>query len=449
VIGGDPVTDYQGRRFPSDELVYDCKGVKPNWTDTVLAEKGAYAFTTADGGIIDNDPFEYAHFAIKETGKLDKPVPADLKEVERAVVMISPFPEEKPIRSAGDPEFSIVSVMSALFPSLIDQARFKPEALALAAMDEHASRYLIGPSRVVKDKDGNYKKDKDGNDKAERYGIASGLLGGFGGFVARAFRDHDFQLGRRNCQRFLQTTFALPDNNPVIASWGPGVDKSKFEAIDTKAKTGKRYCLVPLFGSAQDEVKLPEWPRLSQAEFDTLQQRIADRFDYVAPKLLDQNVKGFLGFLIGLVLLPGVKSLPGLIRSRVLDYIRLLILADLVRRDQIEGWALPDGLGLEPDDVRLVLGELLNPAYDQRNVAGILKAVGAASNGALDKKKIEDLLDALKKTPGKFQVWEAPWQDKAKGRLFTLDSRKPNLFENIFGGRLGWVLKPIVDAPGV
>jgi hypothetical protein len=37
VIGGDPVTDYQGRRFPSDELVYDCKGVKPNWTDTVLA----------------------------------------------------------------------------------------------------------------------------------------------------------------------------------------------------------------------------------------------------------------------------------------------------------------------------------------------------------------------------------------------------------------------------
>ena len=355
--------------------------------------------------------------------------------------MISPFPEEKPIRSAGDPELGIVSVISALFPSLIDQARFKPEALALAADEEHASRYLIGPSCVT--------KDAAGNEKLERYGIASGLLSGFGGFVARAFRDHDFQLGRRNCQRFLQTTFALPDGNGVIRSWGPGVDKSKFEAIDDTKQKAKSYCLVPLYGSARDEVKLPAWPRVSQAEFETLQQRIADRFDYVAPKLLDQNVKGFLGFLLGLVLLPGVKSLPGLIRSRALDYTRLLILADLVRRDQIAEWDLPAGLGLAPDDVRLVLAELLNPSYDQRNVAGILKAVGVTSNGALNEATIQALLDRLKSMPGKFQVWEAPWQDRAGGRLFTLDSRKPNLFENIFGGRLGWVFKPTADAPGV
>src|SRR5262249_33511038 len=161
-----------------------------------------------------------------------------------------------------------------------EQARFKPEALALAADEEHGSRYLIGPSRVS--------VDAKGSEKVERYGIASGLLGGFGGFVARSFRDHDFQLGRRNCQRFLQTSFALPDNNPTISSWGAGVDKTKFEAkSDTQGR--KYYCLVPLYGSAANEVDLPRWPRIAQDEFETLQARIAQRFDYVAPKLLAQN----------------------------------------------------------------------------------------------------------------------------------------------------------------
>ena len=87
----------------------------------------------------------------------------------------------------------------------------------------------IGPSCVT--------KDAAGNEKLERYGIASGLLGGFGGFVARAFRDHDFQLGRRNGQRFLQTTFALPADNPVINSMGAAVHNSKIPGDSTKNET--------------------------------------------------------------------------------------------------------------------------------------------------------------------------------------------------------------------
>jgi hypothetical protein len=59
-----------------------------------------------------------------------------------------------------------VSLVSALMPALIDQARFKPGQLALALDEKHGSRYLIGPKR---------------DDK--RYAIASGLLNGFGGFL--------------------------------------------------------------------------------------------------------------------------------------------------------------------------------------------------------------------------------------------------------------------------
>jgi hypothetical protein len=109
--------------------------------------------------------------------------------------MVSPFPEQTPIAPEGRPASDLVSSFSALLPALITQARFKPSEIVLAADSRHGSRYLIGPSRVI--------DDGTADGKEQRYGIASGLLGGFGGFVARSFRDHDFQLGRRNCQRFL------------------------------------------------------------------------------------------------------------------------------------------------------------------------------------------------------------------------------------------------------
>jgi hypothetical protein len=442
IIGSDPIVDYSSRRFPSNDLVYHAKAIRPDWPKTVLAPL-KFGFTAADGGIIDNDPFEFAHFAVKEEGKLDQPLRFNPNEVERAVIMISPFPEQKPIRPEGQPRRDIVSLASSLFPSLIDQARFKPDALAMAAEEEHASRYLIGPSRVI--------KGSDGKEVLQRYGIASGLLGGFGGFVSRAFRDHDFQLGRRNCQRFLKTNFALPDANPVIGSWTAGGRAVEKERYIAKKGAGGAICysLVPCLGSAEEEVLPPAWPRITAAEFDVMQDRIARRFDAIAPRFLDQYVKGILGFLIGLALLPVVSRTPGLIRDRLLKSVRLKILADLVRRNQIEDWDIPAGLPLDNDDVRLILAELLSPDYDQRSVAGIFKSIAPFSTEIHDSTTIEAVLNQLKGADGNCKVWEAPWRDKKNNRLFTLASRRPGLAEGLLGGRWGLMLKPNVDPPGV
>ena len=206
--------EYAGRRFPDDDLAR-YGDLDPNWPAAVQ-NTAPFWFTCADGGIIDNDPFEYARFTLKEEGRDDR-LNWDMNEVDRAVIMMSPFPEEKPILSQGKPGMDLVSLFTSLMPALIDQARFKPSELALAVDPKHASRYLIGPRRVI-----------DG--KLQRYGIASGLLGGFGGFVARVFRDHDYQLGRRNCQKFLSETFALPAENEIIGLWPATVDKTQFEA---------------------------------------------------------------------------------------------------------------------------------------------------------------------------------------------------------------------------
>jgi hypothetical protein len=413
--------DPKFRRFPSDDLARR-SDIKPAWP--ALTD---YTFMTCDGGTIDNDPFEYARFALKKKGQLEDPIERDLEHSDRAVIMISPFPEAKPILAADEPGWDIVSIISALLPSLIDQARFKPSELVLAADPTVGSRYLIFPKRYGTD-----------GKTLEPYGIASGLLGGFGGFVSRAFRDHDFQLGRRNCQQFLKATFALPATNRKIKNWPP---QKQFKALqnDTQMKTNKeeQYCLIPCLGTALDEVKPLDWPRISRSEFETLQARIAKRYEAVAPALIAQTISEK-------ALLIGLRALGSTIRKKVLDFIEAKILADLVRRDQIEGFAdLPDIAGLQAFDVRLILAELITPDRSGRSVGDIAKVIGQAKKEALSDAQITNVLEELRTAAGKpYEVWKAPWKDDHGQSLYALADRKPDLLTQA-GSTLGAFLQAL------
>jgi hypothetical protein len=77
--------EYHDRRLPIDgpEL-----SMSPNWLPAVRAEN-PFWFVTADGGIIDNDPFEYARFT--ERSRLAN-LSSTLDKVDRAVIMVSPSP---------------------------------------------------------------------------------------------------------------------------------------------------------------------------------------------------------------------------------------------------------------------------------------------------------------------------------------------------------------------
>ena len=441
VLGGHDASDEYGERlFPEADLLKS-RQIFPDWCPPASAGD-LYWFTTADGGIIDNDPFEYAHFSLKDGKSMDdlaERIPYDQRKVDRAVIMISPFPEAKPILPEGQPGLNIVNLVRSLMPALIDQARFKPSQLALALDEEHGSRYLIGPRR-------------DG----QRYAIASGLLNGFGGFVARSFRDFDFQLGRRNCQWFLQTSFAVDGRNPIVEHWGPKVDREKFRAQSDNPDEQATYRLIPLYGSAATEVALPaKWPQITQGDFDALQLRIGQRFDSVAPALIRQNVRGLLGLLFQIALLPGLNLFLSLFRDKALNFVRLTILSDLVRRDQIAGWDLPMDTGLGPDDVRVVLGELLNPQFDLRTSAGILQSIRSVATLKLTAVDVDAALQKLKTAQGRpYQVWEAGWKDKTGGgdgvSLYTVTSRKPWWADGFTGGRyLAPVFQPTADTAGL
>jgi hypothetical protein len=440
------------RRFPIEGL-HDGEQISPNWPPGVKDNK-SFWFRSADGGIIDNDPFEYARFTLKD--KIEESNPSEPDKADRAVIMISPFPELRPIRPEGKPALDIRSIFAALLPSLIDQARFKPGELVHAADEHYASRFLIGPSRTLdvprKDIDGAPGRSADEKPETEeveqRYGIASGLLGGFGGFLSRDFRDHDFQLGRRNCQKFLRDTFALPEGEDnIIRAW-PTEAKSNSDFETQGPKGEKYYTLIPLFGTAKNEVVLRAWPQVDDDRLECVLKRIEQRFDVVAPKLIDENVRGFLALLLRISI--GNLSFPpldfllrlvrlDLVRRRVLEFARFSILADLIRRNQIAEWDdladLPAASKLEPDDVRAALAELVEPNFDQRTVAGLVKAVIAqrhedsspqsAETSEYTRKQIEDLLTACTAAPegARYKVWKAPWTDKEGKGLYTLQSR--------------------------
>ncbi len=265
------------RRFPDDNLA-DRGNINPSWSD--LSE---FSFMTVDGGTIDNDPFEYARFTLKKGGQsLAERIEWRLDKADRAVIMISPFPDGAQMRPDGAPAPDILSIVSTLAPALIEQARFKPSELVLAADPEHGSRFLVAPKRYEAG-------------APAPYPIASGLLGGFGGFVAEAFRAHDFQLGRRNCQKFLRGTFALPASNELFRNWPAAAFGADFQSTDEEAgETEKFYCLIPLFGAAASEAAEPDWPRIGKKDLDAMQNKIGQSLRCGGGGFPRRQIQGFM-----------------------------------------------------------------------------------------------------------------------------------------------------------
>jgi hypothetical protein len=335
------------------------------------------------------------------------------ERVDRAVIMVSPFPEPPDFLPDGRPAPEVVAVIRTLFPTLIDQARFKPAELMPAMDPTDHSRFLIAPERNI-----------DGVE--QRYKIACGLLGGFGGFLDEAFRAHDFQLGRRNCQQFLRATFGLPAANKIVAAMA---DQSALQLAGEPAK----YAIIPRLGDALPEVALPPWPRMSEADFDLLMRRIRGRFEKVVPHFVRAQTASRFFRLLGRI---GLR----LGESRVLGYLRLAILSDLVRRDQIAGWQLPARLEERGDDVRAVLAELASPAFSFRTPEGIAKS------RHLPTEFVAETLAALRGDDVGTHL--RTWRGTVSGRqVVTLASRKPGWFASlpIIRQVINWFEVPAID----
>ncbi|MCK9372613.1 MAG: patatin-like phospholipase family protein [Sulfuricurvum sp.] len=168
--------------------------IPPNWPNPSESD---YRFVSVDGGVANNEPLEVARRTLAGDALFN---PRNANDACRSVIMVDPFPGG-PRTEFTYEGINLFKIASKLFGSLKGQARFKPEEMELAADPNIFSRFMIAPSR---------------NGAAHGMELASASVGAFGGFLSEKFRQHDFQLGRANCQSFLTTHFIIGLDNALV-----------------------------------------------------------------------------------------------------------------------------------------------------------------------------------------------------------------------------------------
>lgn len=393
---------------------------KPNWP-TIWGKKDRdFGFMSVDGGLIDNEPFEYARRAIMPNDRTSNE--RDAARATGAVLMVDPFPEPPDFAEDDALDATVLQVARAIIPMLKNQARFKPDELGAALDKDCSSRWLLAPSRPKA------RSAKATTDENERYGIATGILGGFGGFLDESFRAHDYQLGRRNCQRFLKEVFVVADNNPIVSDTdangqvAPKWPQAAFNdpRFRSKKSDGKFYCsVIPVVGDAEPEVPEPPWPRIDANRLAVIEKRIAARVDYVVPKLLSFKS-------IGPVANSGLRTLWSWFgKGRLLEYVHGSIESDLIRRDQIAGWETCS------DNARAVLAELCESTYNYRTISG---DKGICRSAGLGENDVCKALGELRRRQPDL-LWSGHVSNQ---ECWTLSKRRPGWFKrnNPLGGEL-------------
>lgn len=178
-----------------------------------------------DAGTVNNEPFEHIKTVLEKRYYRESiPKPTDLKEAVEAVehvkaestnqvdfekknanpdsfkstiLLIDPLPDT--VSSNHFDKTSLKDLVPQLLALLRNQAKFKPELIEEAVDTNDFSKFIIAPRRRGQDK-----KRINGYQA-----LASGALGAFGGFLNKEYLKHDFYLGRRNCQSFLQHHFVV------------------------------------------------------------------------------------------------------------------------------------------------------------------------------------------------------------------------------------------------
>ena len=250
--------------------------------------KAGDTFTTlnVDGGVTNNDPFQLAHdyLAVHNPQAARDPITGELKnppeqsKANCAVLTIAPFPANE----LYEPDYpfaknsSVFGMLPNLFTALIAQSRFLGESLNAVIDTAAYSRFVLAPS--------------DASNPTQP-ALQCGLLSAFGGFFERGFRAHDYQLGRRNCQRFLQETFRLTIDNPIIAAGLARLDNPNAVIGDFAGDHPGTLPIIPLCGSAAAEVHAPVRATISSDRVDQIVDWVTVRLRGVAKHMIDDSIK--------------------------------------------------------------------------------------------------------------------------------------------------------------
>lgn len=267
--------------------------IKANWAE---GTPDPIDFQFVDGGVMNNEPFELVRRRLAlNRGYWRNPTKGS--EALSGVIMIDPFPSDPPQISGSLinklPE--IQQLLPEILSAMRNQALFSQDLLYSALDPSVYSRFLVSPSRY---------ELLDGKFVPATEPLASAFLGAFGGFISGAFRNHDYELGKRNCYNFLQKHFSLPLSNPIVnyvekngltdkyqnAGWlttepnFEGVNELHMQIIPVIPENALRENAMPIL----QVPAYPEWPKVYADHLEELREMAYARFEKVLDIYIDK-----------------------------------------------------------------------------------------------------------------------------------------------------------------
>lgn len=305
-----------------------------------VIERSQYKATFIDGGTIDNEPFDLTGFLLKTR------VTASGQEFKThtpgtfnsTVLMVDPFPSEERERiryNGNESPFSVIGAVTKLFSTVRTQSLLKREDLEKVVNKSDSSCFMISPRRREAECD-----PIDGS-----LAIACGSLNGFGGFLDKDFRKHDFYLGRINCKSFLQKHFSISHSeaqqNPIFAeSYADTAenqhirDMFRNEVLDNEGNvTETTFPIIPDVNLIEDKVHGREindlyfalkFPELSEAVFRRRFRKYENGIKTRLKMLIQSNIKDYssVSFYAGFGLLFGGSKAVSEIRNYIIDELK-------------------------------------------------------------------------------------------------------------------------------
>lgn len=287
---------YFSSEFPTDYVHNSLKERKDfnAKMDIALDSDGkpSFEFTGVDGGTINNEPFdEVLKFLMVKYPKHDEDAP------KYGTVLIDPFPNFEDEKRDEEPNYnksSILDVLGGLIPTILNQARNKQS-------DTYGSKLfkLMAWPRKLK---------PGGRAEVDYPPLATGGIGGFGGFMDIEFRKHDFFLGRDNARNFLRGILFMEydKDNPNNLFHGVTDEAIKDFHKKVKQKDGSSKIYMPLIpdiskltgNTNPSHYTVKDFPKFNKLAFQKLEKPIKKRIKAILKAELKGKMSGLL-LLIG------------------------------------------------------------------------------------------------------------------------------------------------------
>lgn len=247
----------------------DSQNLRNNAGIEIQSETDPFDLMAVDGGTVNNEPFGEIIRALEDKHGAGNN--------NHAVIMIDPFPNFE-ISKKGDKKVdhpsNVIEVLPRLLGAIRAQAMVKEKEIVRGLSSDY-TRKMIFPKK-----------------EGDPYPIACGALDGFGGFFSRSFREHDYHLGRRNCQRFLRKHMSIRLNKAkshyLFKDWkqdGSDARHNRFYVKYSDQEGDGAYPIIPDLGIEsmsrdlfyEPSMEEPEKPGIRAEEIISLDKPLQKR----------------------------------------------------------------------------------------------------------------------------------------------------------------------------